>query len=519
DLRSCAWSNRSPNTKGRFGQPAISDSKNIGTGSPRFIGFHFVRNMFSSGFPSIDQCDYWFIRALNYWYRFPTRNHPSKSHMWGVEGCRSREGGNVTEVREKRMAGISGLTATVDAIQTGKKTLLLGVWKFDNISPSIDATLKNLKFINKGANDLVFGMTIPMVMLSEEIKAFEDYLNYLAKSIGTQHVKVKGRGKGFLTKKGVEVVVETVRIPKKRRSKTVIKETGQSEEVADTIDLEETKNDEEEPQLTRRRQIGVVIGRAVHTKNEASKDDFIIQQRPKGSSKGSGVVPKFPDEPKGSSSGSCFEYEDSDRFLTTDDDNSDVDAKKKTKDAKDKVVRMSKIDHSKAINKSIQAHLNKVLLTAAPDFGKLKKEKAAKQSMPKFFTKAFDDDSLKEYDMKTALLSQIMSSKSFKTYLSHQKLYKALMDSLEVDDDELDNQFDVESSLKKRRHDDQDHANADKDTKNRRKDSNATSLKISKDKEALSKEGKASSKSSKTNKVVDAEETVQDDAMNTVRYT
>nr|GEV85290.1 ribonuclease H-like domain-containing protein [Tanacetum cinerariifolium] len=45
-------------------------------------------------------------------------------------------GGNVTEVGEKRMAGISGLTATVDAIQTGKKTLLLQVWKFDNISPS-----------------------------------------------------------------------------------------------------------------------------------------------------------------------------------------------------------------------------------------------------------------------------------------------------------------------------------------------------------------------------------------------
>nr|GEX22803.1 hypothetical protein [Tanacetum cinerariifolium] len=44
--------------------------------------------------------------------------------------------GNVTEVREKRMAGISGLTATVDAIQTGKKTLLLGLWDFDNISPS-----------------------------------------------------------------------------------------------------------------------------------------------------------------------------------------------------------------------------------------------------------------------------------------------------------------------------------------------------------------------------------------------
>nr|GFB31017.1 retrovirus-related Pol polyprotein from transposon TNT 1-94 [Tanacetum cinerariifolium] len=61
-------STRSPNTIGRFGQPAISDrSRNIGTGSPRFIRFHFVRNILSSRLPSIDQCDYWFIRALNYW--------------------------------------------------------------------------------------------------------------------------------------------------------------------------------------------------------------------------------------------------------------------------------------------------------------------------------------------------------------------------------------------------------------------------------------------------------------------
>ncbi|GJV67898.1 hypothetical protein Tco_1483407 [Tanacetum coccineum] len=100
---------------------------------------------------------------------------------------------------------------------------------------------------------------------------------------GTQPIKVKGKGKGLLTKKGVEDVVET------------------------------TKDDEEEPRLTRRRKTGVVIGRAVHTESdegtldhskkltgvetmsetakflmemkqerEASKDDFILQKHPKG---------------------------------------------------------------------------------------------------------------------------------------------------------------------------------------------------------------------------------------------
>ncbi|GJY92853.1 hypothetical protein Tco_0508635 [Tanacetum coccineum] len=73
--------------------------------------------------------------------------------------------------------------------------------------------------------------------------------------MGTQ--PKKGRGKGLLTKKGVEVVVEkieTVRVPRKKRTEIVIEET-------------EIKN------------------------------DFILQQRPKGSSEGSGVIPNVPDEP------------------------------------------------------------------------------------------------------------------------------------------------------------------------------------------------------------------------------
>ncbi|GJW45839.1 putative ribonuclease H-like domain-containing protein [Tanacetum coccineum] len=47
-------------------------------------------------------------------------------------------------------------------------------------------------------------------MLSDEIKASTNYLEYLAKSLGTQPVKAKGKGKGLLTKQGVEVVIERV---------------------------------------------------------------------------------------------------------------------------------------------------------------------------------------------------------------------------------------------------------------------------------------------------------------------
>ncbi|GJR61474.1 hypothetical protein Tco_1503636 [Tanacetum coccineum] len=54
---------------------------------------------------------------------------------------------------------------------------------------------------------------------------------------------------------------------------------------------------------------------------------------------------------------------------------------------KKKVDRISKIDHSEAINKHVQAHLKKLLPTATPRIDKLKLEKAAMQSMPKHSTK------------------------------------------------------------------------------------------------------------------------------------
>ncbi|GKA73474.1 hypothetical protein Tco_0779776, partial [Tanacetum coccineum] len=133
------------------------------------------------------------------------------------------------------------------------------------------------------------------VMLSDEIKASDDYSENLAKSSGTQ--LAKGR---------------------------VFEELAQSEGVkADTMDFEETEEEDEIPLV--RRQTRVVIGRQVQRDStkvnldqssklkgletlseaaqfkldmkkaiKASKDDFIFQQRPRGSSEGSGVTLEVP---------------------------------------------------------------------------------------------------------------------------------------------------------------------------------------------------------------------------------
>ncbi|GJY44992.1 hypothetical protein Tco_0433205 [Tanacetum coccineum] len=72
----------------------------------------------------------------------------------------------------------------------------------------LDAVLRNLEFINKGEKDSIYGMAILEEMISDTIKVVADYLNFMAKSLGTK--SGKGRGKGLLTKKGVEIDVQNV---------------------------------------------------------------------------------------------------------------------------------------------------------------------------------------------------------------------------------------------------------------------------------------------------------------------
>ncbi|GJX71140.1 hypothetical protein Tco_0308311 [Tanacetum coccineum] len=465
------------------------------------------------------------------------------------------------------------------------------------ITPKIDATLRNLKFTNKGAKDPIFGMPIPMMMLSEEIKASKDYLNYLAKSMGTQPVKVKG--KGFLTKKGVEIVVETIRIPKKRRAVHTESDEG-------TLDHSKKLKSVETMSETARYLLEMKQAR------KARKQDFILKQRPKGPGEGSSMASEVPIGPSGSSSSSSSDDEiedissDKERSEANDtekanaekaeadkaeeentreeqhvdgqggneqagdvqaevhvsepqtekpatilisssltlssaeygnqfiNDNPDVSIKEVLKDPAEmevqsmveipnrqknpadqrpplkskkpeaqvdsdvilkrlrrlekKVEALSKIDHTEAIDKSMQAHLKNVLPKEVPDFGKKKQEKAVKQSMPKYSTKPFDEASLKEYDQKDKLIKLMMKSKSYNTHPAHMKLYDALMDSL------LDPSADADKETKKRK----------------RKDSDASSSKKNKDNEKSSKSTKSPSGPSPTQKAVDDDELIQD---------
>ncbi|GKG43191.1 hypothetical protein Tco_0479875, partial [Tanacetum coccineum] len=99
------------------------------------------------------------------------------------------------------------------------------------------------------------------------------------------------------------------------------------------------------------RQTGIVIGRGVHKELDegtldhlkkmkgietlsndaqfmldmkkargASKDDFILQQHPKGPDEGSGMIPEAPDVPSGSSGSSSSKSKDEEGFVSIDDE-------------------------------------------------------------------------------------------------------------------------------------------------------------------------------------------------------
>ncbi|GJR42619.1 hypothetical protein Tco_1310722 [Tanacetum coccineum] len=95
------------------------------------------------------------------------------------------------------------------------------------------------------------------------------------------------------------------------------------------------------------------------------------------------------------------------------------------------------------------------------------------------------------------------------------KLYDALMESLLVNENDMDKQLEDQPTEKKRRRDDHDQnpfADPKKEKKKKRK-KNYESSKKDKDQADSLKKGKSPSKSSKTDKSVNAEDIVQDDAV------
>ncbi|GJT55691.1 hypothetical protein Tco_0990745 [Tanacetum coccineum] len=225
-----------------------------------------------------------------------------------------------------------------------------------------------LKFISKGEEDQKYGMSIPDLMMNDDIKKSDVYLTCITLYANTELPKVgkskgKGKGKGPAGKKKADPPT-----PKEKKKKDAPRKKS-SITTNDNILLDPDKAlklgefiNEEDNRLIQRRPTSVVIGGSVHkvsdedkldhsqklkgietlsklaqyildmkTTSKASKLDYRIQQQSQGSSKGAGIILEVLDEPKGnsgssnnSSSGSDYENE----IISSDDEKKVVDQEK-----------------------------------------------------------------------------------------------------------------------------------------------------------------------------------------------
>ncbi|GJX01390.1 retrovirus-related pol polyprotein from transposon TNT 1-94 [Tanacetum coccineum] len=128
-----------------------------------------------------------------------------------------------------------------------------------------------------------YGKIIPDVMLSDDIKEFTDYVNYLAKS-RIFHLSVptlgRGRGKGYMSIGVLEVNVDKkrkkVEVSKKRHTITVVdnilEDPNQAVELVVSVNLEEHDKREKE-RRTKARHATIVLDKEVDQEvNEGFKE-------------------------------------------------------------------------------------------------------------------------------------------------------------------------------------------------------------------------------------------------------
>ncbi|GJT67788.1 disulfide-isomerase-like protein [Tanacetum coccineum] len=321
-----------------------------------------------------------------------------------------------------------------------------------------DEVFGKLKFVAKGepTRKPRYGKTIPYVMLSEEIKASANYVNYLMKSGNAQAsvpTQGRGRGKGYMGRGGMEVNVDKkikkVEVPRKKRTITVadnlLEDPEQALELAVSVNLEEHRKREEELR-TKARHVAVVLSKEVDKEvnegfreqmklklkaiehitpnaqslldlrkgSRASREAHILKQIPKGQGKGSGAILMI-------------------LMLEM---------------IKRKVLEflcMARSSDKEQHQPTLQPHSPSVTVSSYEDV----------QDDPPTDT-VISSDTLTEYELKKKLYDMMFQSKSFNTHEHHPTLYNDLMNSMHINELVAEDELDLTLNLRKRSHDDQD---------------------------------------------------------------
>ncbi|GJU14700.1 hypothetical protein Tco_1142666 [Tanacetum coccineum] len=383
-----------------------------------------------------------------------------------------------------------------------------------------DSVLGKLKFVNKGEDKQKYGMSIPDSMMNDVIRNCAHYLIYLDLSTNTE-VNIpkvgKGSGKGLMGKKKVDVDVQTERkkvgVPRKKRLFTtddnILSDHDEADKLAKSVSLTEAEEREEERRL-HETHATLVIGREVNLEADKSADDTQKKKKLKELD-----VLSSDDEITEIDGSEKAAGEEKTRNEKVDDEKVGEEKAEQDKAIEEKVIEEQAGDEQTRVIVPEPQQEKPTLLTSVEDEVQSMVEilviqkNLAVQRPPLVYTTV----TLLPIEKKYEAISKIDHTKAInKSVQAHLKkaLPKVVSDFVFVDEDDMDNQFDAQPSLKKRRHDDQDpHADANKDTKKRCKDSDSSSSKKGKDQAPSSKEDKASSKPSATKKAMDAEEPSQ----------
>ncbi|GJW62511.1 hypothetical protein Tco_0111846 [Tanacetum coccineum] len=314
-------------------------------------------------------------------------------------------------------------------------------------------------------------MPIPMVMLNNDIKTSNAYMEYLTKA---KRVKpTKGHGSG--------VILEVPDEPKGISSTS----SSESDDEIEDISNEKVGAEQNVDDHARNEQAGDVQAKVHESEPQIEKPvatlissslipslvDTTVILIPETTT----LIPKQPPQPPKSRRKTKVLLKKS-KKPETQVDNEVLD--NRLTRLEKKVEAMSKFNIPDAIDKSVQAHLKKNVLPKDKD----------------------------------KLLQLMRKSKSYNKHPAHKALYDALMQSLIIDEDDIDKQFKDQSTPKKRHRDDndQDPSIDTQKEKKKRKQKDSEFSKKDKDQARSSNKGTSPSKSSKTDKHVNVEETIHD---------
>ncbi|GKB53691.1 hypothetical protein Tco_0904444 [Tanacetum coccineum] len=389
-----------------------------------------------------------------------------------------------------------------------------------------DEVLGKLKFVAKGepTRKSRYGKTNLDVMLSDEIKAFADYVNYLMKFGNAQSsvpILGKGQGKGFMNRGGLEINVEKKKkkfeFLKKKRTIIVADNIldDQVVKLVVSVNLEEHKKREEE-RRTKAKHAALVLDKEVdHEKGlRASREAHILKQIPKGPREGF-VHDKEQEQPTAqprSPSVTVSSHEDVSRYLNENPEKVFTDIMSGPVHTKTHTTSLIPIQEE---NPEVQDDITSTDLTSSPpatkthlpltkykksesrNFSEIQYEHRViqqrlscrtvsdlvqphiertvldvmkKNPIDLFKSSTTSSDTLSEYELKKKLYDMMFQSKSFNTHEHHYTLYNALKNSMLIDELVAKGELDLTPTLKKISHDEQDPpGNREGETKKRRR--------------------------------------------------